>query len=391
MNGHEARAAAREDIQPIQFLFDPERIDGIWDQFPRLGNVLGPPAEEGVSTDSFPGIRKTARQIYRILAAYPCYPHLQCILGAIERCLSHGFEPTPLLRTRQLHDFESHMAELAYADAFLARGLRVRRPEVDGQQTAVPDSLVDADDASYVVEVYCPRIWEGMDHFLDELRLSLLNMDVPYDFKADIAIDPLRQLHPDETPSWFDPWGFSAANQTYLQRCTRIWPITASLAKRLQTAEEGPVSYRLEDASLNYFCEVRLQDVQATEGRAPGRCVCRGGPGISGYAPEGMFDQVVRRRVLRKMASNQTRAFSSGRIRVLIVDVSRLNLSSEFNETLYLRLFGDSVREHVDLESANYDVVAFCLPDVDGTPAVETLVLAKKATVPELAVHGLFS
>jgi hypothetical protein len=50
---------------------------------------------------------------------------------------------------------------------------------------------------------------------------------------------------------------------------------------------------------------VELEDVEQTRERLPARWGVSSPPGLSGYAPEGMFDRLVHRRVRRKAAKGQ--------------------------------------------------------------------------------------
>ena len=376
------------NAQPIEFLFLPERIAGLLANYPHLEENLRAAEREGAESEAFPEARKTARQIYRMIAARPSYPRLQFLLDAIELCLSQQWIPTPLLRTRYLHDFDSHVAELTMANCFLRRGFRVEKVTDTG--TPIPDSIVDTGNGSYVVEVYRPRLWEGMHHFLDELRLSVQNLDVRRDFQADIRLDRLREFGENDTPLWFDPQTFSEANTTYEERWNRISAVARELECRLSETTDGRVRCRFEDVDLNCFWEVELRGICISEQALPGRRIFTSGPGLSGYAPEGIFDQIVARGVQNKIRRAQARSFNAGRWSVLIVDVSQLEFPSEFADPYYLQQFNKSAQARIQLDSANYNVVAFCLPDLANAATMQVPLLAKSSDVPDEAVRVLF-
>jgi hypothetical protein len=45
-----------------------------------------------------------------------------------------------------------------------------------------------------IVEVYCPRAWEGLDDYVDELKDALNQLDLPFDYEYALRVDQLEQL-----------------------------------------------------------------------------------------------------------------------------------------------------------------------------------------------------
>ena len=67
----------------IKYLFLPELVLDILQEYPNLAKRLGSPYNEGESSSAFPEARKSARQIYMILANQH-YSHLVELLQVLE-------------------------------------------------------------------------------------------------------------------------------------------------------------------------------------------------------------------------------------------------------------------------------------------------------------------
>ena len=59
--------------------------------------------------------------------------------------------------------------------------------------------------------------------------------------------------------------------------------------------------------AVEVYAPLEWKDVEQSRRRLPARWVVVSPPGPSGYAPEGMFDRLVHRRVRRKAAKGQAR------------------------------------------------------------------------------------
>src|SRR5438874_3542177 len=80
------------------FLFDPASVLDTLKSFPYLAAELDP-ENEGTKAESFARLRKSPRQIYRVLGNTH-YEHLTELLEALDTCIAHGFRQPRLLSTR---------------------------------------------------------------------------------------------------------------------------------------------------------------------------------------------------------------------------------------------------------------------------------------------------
>lgn len=343
----------------LEYLFDPEAVAGILQLCPSLRQRLPDPADEGREAIHFKA-RKTARQIYRILSNQH-YAHLQRLLETLEFCLTSGYEQPKLLKTRARQDCGSALAELFVAEFFIRHGFNVKGLEQEKGSTSVPEMVVELGALSLSVEVYSPRDWGGLDDFQDELRLGIRYLDIPWDFRFKIRTELLEKFDSDGKLLHFDPWQFSDAFENPRQRLAKIVPILSDIQTSLTGSRENRTIWRA-DENHNILTEIQIEKIRESQHHLP----CREGFELSisqgGYAPEGMFDQVIERRVLKKIKKGQAQSLPGKHVRALFVDLSRLGYSSEFEHPWYLRRFQQSVEKHLDPAVVNIDWVVFFSP-----------------------------
>lgn len=105
---------------------------------------------------------------------------------------------------------------------------------------------------------------------------------------------------------------------------------------------------------------VELEDVEQTRERLPARWGVSSPPGLSGYAPEGMLDRLVHRRVRRKAAKGQAPRSGLAPLSLLVVDLARAQLTSELSHSGYRARFEQTLRERLGDDLLGYDLIAFC-------------------------------
>lgn len=338
----------------LEYIFDPANVAKTLGLYPSLRQRLPDPADEGREAVNFKA-RKTGRQIYRILVNQH-YSHLVQLLETLEYCLTNGYEQPKLLRTSVRQDYGSALAELFVADFFIRRGFKARSLEQGKGSMSVPDILVDLGSLSLSVEVYSPRDWGGMEDFVDELRLGILHLDVPWDFHFEITIQAMNKFNEEGRLLRFDPWQFSEATDTPEERLEKIVPLLSKIELSLTGASKS-IAVTMPYESENVLVEVNLDQIQKSSHRLPARYGGGLDPTLTGYAPEAMFDQLVQRRVLKKIHKKQVQALANKGIGVLFVDLSRLGYSSEFEHSWYLNKFRESVEKHLDRDKVDVDWV----------------------------------
>lgn len=345
----------------IEYLYDPEIVREVLSEYPSLRQNLKDPYREGQGALSFPGLRKTRREIYRILSN-PHYQHLCELLTSLDYCIANGWQQPALLQTRGQKEFESAVAELLVAKAFIGNGFSVRNPKREYRSKRVPDMLAHVGELSISVEVYCPLDWGGMDRFFEDLRLGLLHLDIPLDFNFEFTMKVMDQFDSEGRPLWFNPWQFSEATENPKERWARIKPFWAEVQRGLTESERQAFIARVPDESLNTISEIRLDQIRNSLDCMPNRFGSIIPPTLTGYAPEAMFDHLIAKRVLKKIRKGQAQSLPGEHLRALIVDVSRLDDAHQFQHPWYLKRFAQTVVKHIDPEKVDIDLVAFCLP-----------------------------
>jgi hypothetical protein len=343
----------------VEYLFDADAVETGLGDLPTLRRKLGEPSSEGSPSLAFPVARKTTREIYRLLMARD-YEHLDSLLRLLDRCLASGWMQPTLLRARGRGDFPSLVAELLVAGWLIERGFSVRSLEEGKDQEPVADLLVEHGDLVARVEVYRPRDWEGIEALLDELRLALLHLDEPYDFAFRLEIDQLRQFDGDRLV-WLDPWQVSDAFEAPSRRDALVSDILTGLVAGLRGPGRRVEAVR-ELPEINTRLRVELDPVRSARGGLPSRRFTGGGPPLTGYASEAMFDRLLRGRVLAKARERQTRGPDDSALEVLVVDVSALGCRAEFPSPVYLDKFAASASRHLHDGNHSLDLIAFVEP-----------------------------
>ncbi len=373
----------------IEYIYDPKIVDAVLRSHPLIRQRLKSPAREGKKAISFPQTRKTGREIYRILSNQN-YPHLVDLIDALEYCLINGYEQPQLLKTRMQTEFDSAEAELFVATYFLRRGFAVQGFNQGKGTTSIPDMFVESGTLSVIVEVYCPRDWAGLRYFIEDLRLGILHLDVALDFYFTIIMQEIDQFDHEGELLWFDPWRFSEANENPNARFANIKQILSELQIALSSSVRSEVVASLPYKNLNVLTEVHLEQIQKSQARMPSRSFSISAPTLSGYAPEGMFDQLVERRILNKIRKGQAQSMPGGHLRMLVVDVSQLEYTHEFTHPYYLQQFGQSVKKHLDPEAVDVDMVVFCFSRSEARADMAIPVLFRKPSLSEEVFSKLY-
>lgn len=373
----------------IEYLYDPRIVDKVLQGFPSLYQKLGNPVLEGKKAVSFPQCRRTGREIYRILSNQH-YPHLVELLSILDYCIANGWEQPTLIKTRGQKEFDSSVAELSVANFFLRLGLKVKGLDQGKGTNPVPDMLIESGGISVSAEVYCPRDWNGLDHFQEEIRLGILHLDVPWDFCFQISMRLINNFDPEGKPLWFDPWQFSEANEKSSDRWAKIGQIISELETNLAGSKGPEIVACLRDEDLNVLTKVRLSQIKKSQSDTPSRFGTASGPTLSGYAPEGMFDRVVGTRILSKIQKGQAQSLPGEHLGALIVDISRLGYTSQFMHPYYLQQFGQSVEKHLSPRAIDVDMVVFCFPRSKAGGDMAIPIVFRKPSFSDEAFQRLF-
>jgi hypothetical protein len=72
---------------PIEYLFDPQLVKERLGQLPRLALLLRDPLHSAPQSAAFPKLRKTRREIVRVIGRDGLYEHLDRLLNELEALL----------------------------------------------------------------------------------------------------------------------------------------------------------------------------------------------------------------------------------------------------------------------------------------------------------------
>jgi hypothetical protein len=288
------------------------------DRLPHLRSVIPDPAREG--------------QLYRVFANVH-YEHLDALLRSLDFCIGRGFTQPTMLRTRARSAFAAAVSEVYTAEHLLNRGFGVEGLESEKGAHTVPELVARKDSLAIAVEVYAPLEWEGLGELMDDLTSGLKNLDLPLDYRFEARVEQLAQCDAKHRLLLIHPGTLARG----LDGKTRERIVTALLdeVERRLSAGEREVRVAHVERPLNVRVRVELEEVEQTRGRLPARWGVFSPPGLSGYAPEGMFDRLVHRRVQRKAAKGQAPRSGLAPLSLLVVDLARAQLTSELSHSGY--------------------------------------------------------
>jgi hypothetical protein len=364
----------------IEYIYDPEKIDRILQEHRLLSQKLGELRQEERQTISFPRAMKSERQIYRILSSQH-YTHLEDLLKTLEFCLDNGWEQPKLLKTKREKAFAAAVSELLVADYFLKRGLTIKGFEKERKQTPVPDLLVQAGQFLISVEVYAPCDWDGVEYFLEDVRLGILHLDTPWDFHFEIEMKLIDHFDCKGKLLRFDPWRFAEAYESPTIRWKTIKPLLSKIDAHLRKFINHEFVVSLPDENQNIFTKVHIQQIQRSEHCTPARFGSPPHLTITGHDPEGMFDRMVKRRIMKKIARKQALSIAEKHLTALLVDVSGLGYQEEFEHSYYIQKFAESVRRHLDPRLCEIDMVIFFIPKRDRSTGVKFPLIFRKSKI----------
>lgn len=371
-----------------EFLFLPENVENILQNYPVLSRKMSSPYKEGQRSSAFPKARKSQRQIYRILANQH-YPHLVELLQTLEYCLSKGYQNPAVLRTRNQSQISSAISELLVAHYLIINGFDVLGYDQLKNQKSIPDILATKKGISLVVEVYQPRDWEGLGLFLDDIVYYLKYIDRPLDYVCNIDNKLIRNFDKAGRLLSFNPWTFSEAMVNRNYRMKRIRKIISYIDDNLNDLCPKKLATQFLYDEFNIKTTLKIKGIISSKNTYPSRFCFFSNPTLAGYAPAGMFDLLVRKRILSKLEKKQLYTVSGDHIRMLIVDITCLGCWSEFEYPIYLSKFKESLQKYLSDNSVQADLIAFCTPRVKSRGGLTVDLVFKKKNIAEGILHKI--
>ena len=358
-----------------EYIFEPDHINEVLQSYDSIREKMGDARQEGKPAKGFPKARKTGREIYRILCSQH-YPRLKELLEDLEFCIRKGWDQPKLLKTRSEKEFDSTVAELLVATHFAKFGLTVSSFDQRKGQERVPDVLANGNGFSCSCEVYAPRDWDGLEYFLEDLRLEVLHLDRPWDFHFEINMHIISHFDDGGRLMYFNPWRFSDAYESPSSRTEVIGPWISDICSELDRSAPTEITKRFNDESQNVYTEVSINRIQRSEEPTPIRSGICSPPTLTGYAPEIMFDRLVQRRILAKIRKKQSSGL--GDFSALFVDISWLGYLTEFEHPFYKGKFMESVIHHLDPDQIEIDLVVFFCSDRSRDTGIKFPIVFKK-------------
>jgi hypothetical protein len=371
------------------FLFKPESVRKTLATRPHLEAALGDWRNEGVSSDCFAGYRKSPLQIYRVLANLH-YDHLTALVDSLDFCLGHGYEQPKLLRTRGRAEFASALSELLTAEHFLLRDFNVKGLDTEKGSEPVPDLRIDGEKLRALVEVYTPVEWLALSDLQQDITDAMQNLDEPLEYVwrwdvkqlADFDSSGLQPrllfLHPDPLSDALEVDNASAA---------LVRPLFDEVVAAMLGGQEAPLVAESEHDEMNVRLRLEIESYAARTD-APEREGVHGGPSLSGYRPEAIFEAVVKR-AKKKAAARQARADGSA-LEVLVVDLARAKIESELVHEVYREMFLTTLKQAFKGEMP-YDLIAFCEGRSFGEELRTHFVVREDSRITDEQVQRLFS
>lgn len=373
----------------IEYLFQPDQVIKVLENYQFIKEKIKNPFKEGKPSISFPLMRKTGREIYRIFCNQH-YPHLQDLLSNLDLCLQSGWEQPTLIQTRSGRNFDSAVSELKVATHFVKAGFKVSSFDQRKGQDTVPDILIKKDNMQCLCEVYSPRDWDGLYYFVDDIRLSLLHLDISLDFDFRIKMDLSNYFDEGGKLLNFDPRKFSGSYVDSAPRSKRIGPLIDKISKKLQEPDAKRFTKRLIDKSNNIITMITFHQIKPSQYKTPAREGVFSFPMLTGYSPECMFESLVKRRIHAKIKKRQTDNIEGDYLKALFVDVSKLGYKTEFDHPYYVRRFAESIIRNFNSQATESDLVIFFLPINSNLKDLETRLIFKMNTVTNEMLKLLF-
>jgi hypothetical protein len=346
--------ARMAQIPRTRYLFDTVAVAERLRALPAVREKLRVADDETQESTAFPGHATNPRQLYRVLAAAAVYPWLEKLLDSLEFALRRDWWYRRILSSDR-QQFRGAIAELHAAEHFLLRGFDLRpEPEV-GEGRA--DLHVGAGDLETIVEVVAPIELKALNDFFDTCRDVGKHLDVPYDYCGRIAMGQLDTFSESGELLHLNP--IVLARQ--LTQTTAVNSFAAQVAGGLVAGQPFQVDQLVPDLNVRLVAE--FADITPAKYSAPTREIALSLPGLSGYAPEAIVDNILGK-VNDKARGRQAGEYEAGGPgRLLIADLSTGEVSSEWQNAWYRRRFERMAQERLGpLVGPAYDAIALVEP-----------------------------
>ncbi len=346
-------------ISCTRYLFPEAAVADRLAALPSIAGKLKNAAECGSRPSAvYSGYATNPQQLYRVLAGAPVYPWLDLLLESLEYCIKHGWYANKIM-TSDRQNFRGVIAELHVAEHFLLRGGDLE-PEPE-RGAARADLRLVIEGVELIIEVVAPIELAPLSDFFETMGDTLKNLDEPYDFRGRVALRQLETFSADGQLLHLNP--IVLAKQLF--ETSLVQDFAAETAAMMAAGDPFRIDRPVPE--LNLCVTADFPDVDRSPG-GPVREIALDLPGLSGYAPEAVFDNIlgkVRKKARRRQAGD------IDMLRLLVVDVSTGEVSSELGHAWYRpwfqQMFRDRLGPHVGVD---YDGIALVEPRAWGAELI---------------------
>jgi hypothetical protein len=349
------RGEGRLTTRRASYIYDPAIVEAAVVSRPHLRAAL---AEllPGTPCAAFPHARSSPWQLARILGATQDYPRLLGVADDLERSLAHGLK-LRWLTTESRAQFRSGLAEVRTACELLRQGFALEDLDDGKGQDRVPELAARRGDLEVAVEVYAPREWQRLADFTDDLAARLRHLDRPFDYTMELSVGRASALDVDGCLTSMHPGPVDAGIEAAAVRNAIVNAIAGGTDTALAEGRPPHATHHVD--ALNLKVSAQLTRIRRATGPLPERpwTVTRWAAGD--YAPEGIFERLMRRRVRHKMQLGQAPGAALP-LSMLVVDLSSIELRDEWDCEWYAEQFDAALDAHVARDLKRHDVITLC-------------------------------
>lgn len=359
------------------YLFDPHELKTTLSDYPTIAKKLGDPDAIGTKAVRCPGLRLSRREVIRLLTNKH-YSHLADLIAALEELSARDLITDRIYRTGGLSQFRGDITEISIAYSLHRAGVHLTPLDIEKANSPVADFEIERNGRGACVEIFRPRMWEGVSLLEWEIQRAAKNLDYPASFIVDLDIKARAGAIVTATT-------LDEADAKLRSRAVRealVAELSDGLVKALEGA--GPSSFILQGELPGAQVECGVRSALKSTGR-PERLVGGLNHPKGGYAPEGVFARILNGGITNKLRAGQALQ-RPGVPGLLIVETSSMDLDWDWDFPFYFEKFQTQVASP-DFDLRGHAAVVFVRAGGWGAPL--EILLAK--TAPGFQLDGLLN
>jgi hypothetical protein len=257
--------------------------------------------------------------------------------------------------TSDRQQFRGAIAELHVAEHFLLRDFALEPEPAVGDGRA--DLHIATDERKAIVEIIAPIELKALNDFFEMCGDVAKHLDVAYDYRGRVEMSQLETF--DESGELLHVNPIVLAKQ--LAQMNAVNDFAAAFAEQLVGGNAFTIDTPVVELNIRLVAD--FGDITPSAFGAPAREIALALPGLSGYAPEAIFDNILRKLSNKGRGRQAGEHEAGGPLRVLIADLSTAEVSSEWQNAGYRSRFERMAEERLGpLVGPDYDAVALVEP-----------------------------